>query len=175
MSAASIDFLRDKPAASKLGWGLFGLGVAALCAALWLEQRWAAQRAEHEARLQAREEAARQAARRTTPRRTPPSPEQRRLQRIAPQLRQPWLPTLRVIENATEAPIYLSSLSIDPAAGLLQLEGQAPSFDHALAYSQTLDEEGLLGPAELRSHEQLADAGGPPAVRFLVVTRWRVR
>jgi len=123
--------------------------------------------------VRAQEEAA-ERARREARRPIPLSPDQRRLQRIAPALRQPWLPTLRVIENATEPPVYLLSMAIDPAAGTVRLDAEAPSFDHALAYVQLLDEDGLLGPAQIYSHEQGNDPARP-AVRFTVVTRWSVK
>lgn len=105
----------------------------------------------------------------------PVSPDQRRLQHIAPQLRQPWLPVLRVVEGATRPPVYLLALAIDPASGNVRVEGEAPSFDKALEYAKALDEDGVLGPAELRSHEQMSEPSGRAAVRFSIVTRWSAR
>jgi hypothetical protein len=172
MTAARIDFLRPR----RIPWAgvcLLALGSAALLGALWLDRHWAAQRAEREAATRAQEEAA-DRARREALRPIPLSPDQRRLQRIAPALRQPWLPTLRVIENVTEPPVYLLSMAIDPAAGTIRLDAEAPSFDHALAYVQLLDEGGLLGPAQIHSHEQGNDPARP-AVRFTVVTRWSTK
>ena len=169
MTAARIDFLRPRRV-PWVGVCLLALGTAALLGAIRIDRQWAAQRAEREAATRAQEEAA-DRARREALRQIPLSPDQRRLQRITPALRQPWLPTLRVIENVTEPPVYLLSMAIDPAAGNVRLEAQAPSFDHALAYVQLLDEDGLLGPAQIRSHEQVNDPAHP-AVRFTVVTQW---
>lgn len=173
MSAATIDFLRP-PRAPGIGWLLLALGAAALATALWLDHRWAQQRAEYEATARAREERARE-SQRAAQRPVPLTPDQKRLQRVSPQLRQPWLPTLRLIENVTEPPVYLLALSIDPAAGTATLDAEALSFDHALSYLQLLNEDGLLGPAQLRSHEQSGDPAGHPSVRFTVITQWSAR
>jgi hypothetical protein len=173
MSAPTIDFLHPhRPA--WLGWGLLAMGVATLAASLGLQHRWADQRADREAAIAVRAEAA-ERARREALKPVAPSPDERRFQHITPQLRQPWLPTLRLIENATEPPVYLLALSIDPGAGSLHIEGEAPTFDQVLSYVQTLDEPGLLGPAELRSHELVTDATGRTTVHFNIVTRWIVR
>lgn len=172
MNAPTIDFLH--PRRSWLGWSLLVVGAAALAASLWLDQRWAAQRADSAAAARSREEAAQQ-AHRAALQPVVPSPDQRRLQRIASQLRQPWLPALRLIENVTEAPVFLLGLSIDPATGIVRVDGEAPNFDQALAYATLLDEQGLMGPAELRSHEQVTDPSGRAAVRFTIMTRWSAR
>ena len=173
MSAATIDFLRRRQA-SWPGALLLALGTAALAASLWLDHQWVLQRAAHEAGV--REQAATLLeAQRAASRPVPLTPDQKRLQRIAPQLRQPWLPTLRLIESVTESQVYLLGLTIDPASGAVKLDAEAPSFDHALSYLQLLNEDGLLGPAQLRSHEQLGDSARPTGVRFTVVTQWSVR
>jgi hypothetical protein len=173
MSAPTIDFARASRA-EWLGWVVLAVGVTALATALRLDQRWTTQRADQEASLQARLDAA-ERQRREASRPVPPSPDQRRLQRIAPQLRQPWLPTLRVIEGATRSPVYLLGLSIDPASGGMRLEGEAPSFETALAYAKALGEDGALGRSELRSHELVNDPSGRASVRFTVVTQWSAR
>ncbi|HZT56125.1 MAG TPA: hypothetical protein VFA35_07865 [Burkholderiaceae bacterium] len=174
MSVGAIDFLHRRRS-PWLGWCLLAIGAAALSASLWLDQRWTAERAHREAVARTRDEAMQQ-ARRAAMRPLPPTADQRRLQRIASQLRQPWLPVLRVIENITEAPVFLLALSIDPATGIVQLDGEAPNFDYAMAYAQLLDEEGLLGPAELRSHELVTEPGtGRATLRFTIVTRWSAR
>lgn len=171
MSTYAIDFLQTRKP-RWIGWCLFVAGLAALVASLWLEQRWTASRTQREAVARSRAEAA-QEARRVALRPVPLSADERRLWKVAGQLRQPWLPSLRVIENVTEAPVYLVGLSIDPATGTVRLDGEAPTFDHALVYMQSLDEVGLIGPAELRSHEVVAEAAtGRSALRFTIVTRW---
>lgn len=174
MSAASIDFLRPQRV-HWFGWCLLALGVSALLAALWADRQWTRERSEHEARLRLREEAAQQ-LQRAALQPIVLTPDQRRLQRIAPQLRQPWLPVLRLVESATEAPVFLLSLAIDPAIGVVRLDGEAPGFDQALAYSQALDSEGLMGPAQIRSHELVNEPGtGRSTARFSLVTQWRTR
>lgn len=172
MSAIRIDFLHPRRV-PWLGLGLLLLGGVALAAALWVDHTWAKELAAREDAERARLEAVEQ-ARREALRPAALSPDQLRLQRIAPALRQPWLPTLLLIENATEPPVYLLALSVDPASGVVQLEGEAPDFSRVLAYVKSLDEEGLLGPAQLRSHEQGADPTRP-TVRFKVATRWSGR
>lgn len=173
MSASTIDFLKPR-AKSWLGWCVLALGIGAVAAALHVDRQWRRERTEREAALTARASAAEQ-QRREALRPMPVSPDQRRLQHIAPQLRQPWLPVLRVVEGATRPPVYLLALAIDPASGSVRVEGEAPGFDEALAYAKALDEDGPLGPAELRSHEQVSDPSGRAAVRFTIMTRWSVR
>lgn len=172
MSVVRIDFLHSRRTAWT-GVGLLLLGAGSLAAALWIDRSWAAERAARQEFERARLETASK-ARRAALLPLPITLEQRRMQRIAPVLRQPWLPTLRLIENATEPPIYLLGLSIEPNTGTVQMEGEAPDFKSALLYVQAIDEEGLLGPAQIRSHEQVNEAGRS-AVRFKIATRWIVR
>lgn len=174
MSAATIDFLRPRRT-PLLGWCILALGASALVAAMWTDRHWASGRAEHDAALRLRDEV-QQRAQRAALQPVSLTPDQRRLQRIAPLLRQPWLPALRLVENVTDAPLFLLTLAIDPATGAVRLDGEAPSFDQALAYAQALDDEGLMGPAQLRSHEFVNEpAMGRSSVRFSIVTRWRAR
>jgi hypothetical protein len=170
---ARVDFLHPRRT-PRLGWVLLVAGGAALFAALWVDQRWSAERATREAAARVREQAVWQ-QRAEALRPVPPSPDERRLQSITPVLRQPWLPVLRVIENATEPPVFLLGVSIDPGNGNVRLEAEGPDFDQALAYAQRLDEEGLIGRAQLRSHEQVVDSTGRATVRFAIVTRWSAR
>lgn len=173
MSTSAIDFLAPR-ATHWLGGCLLVLGAVAVGTALHFDRQWARERAQHEAAAGARAGEVEQ-RRRDAARPIPPSPEQRRLQHIAPQLRQPWLPVLRAIEGTTRPPVHLLALAIDPVSGAVRMDGEAPSFEKALEYAKTLDQEGLLGPADLRSHEQVTDANGHAAVRFMVVTRWSAR
>lgn len=170
MSAPTIDFL-NPPGARWLGWAMLVAGAGMLASAVWCHHRWSLQRANRDAVVLAQKYAS-DRAQRDASRPVLPSAEQRRFMRIAPQLRQPWLPTLRLIENVSEPPVFLLALSVDPATGSIRIDGEAPTFDQALSYMQALDEPGLLGPAELRSHEQAVDPTGRPTVRFSIVTRW---
>ena len=170
----AVDFLRPQRP-PRLGWVLFTLGVISLAAALWCEQRWAA---EHAAVDQAYRQAQEQAMAVERARRAPPPPREptlieRRWLQAQPELHRPWLPALHAIESATVNPVFLLSMNIDPVKGLIRLDAEAPSFDHALAYVQVLDESGALQPAELVSHERaVAAVGAPGTVRFSVVTQW---
>jgi len=173
VSSTSIDFLHSRRA-NWLGWMMFVIGAITLALSAGLHRHWSTQRSHRNAVILAQQQVAGN-AQRAALRPVPPSPEQRRFQHIAPQLRQPWLPTLRLIENVTEPPVFLLALSVDPAAGSLRIEGETSTFDQVLSYLQTLDEPGLLGPAELRSHEQTLDPSGHTVVRFSIVTKWRAQ
>lgn len=171
MTARTVDFLRP-PQQPRVGWLLLALGIAAIATALWCDQHWLARRAAVE--RAEREALAVQTATQKPPKPVEPSLAQRRWEQAQVELRRPWLPTLRAVESATVNPVFLLSMTIDPAKGLIKLEGEAPSFDHALAYVQVLDEGGALRPAQLVSHEQSADgAPGRPSVKFSAVTQWR--
>lgn len=173
MSAPTIDFLRPRRT-SGLAWVLLAGGVAAVGVAMVLQRQWIAERATLQAAADARVESL-ERQRRAAAKPVPLTADERRLQQVAPQLRQPWLPALRVIEGVTKAPVFLLALSVDPASGAIRLEGEAPSFEQALDYAKALGEGDALGPAELRSHELHTDPGGRTTVRFTVVTRWNAR
>lgn len=171
MSVARLDFLRPRhtPVA---GIVLLVLGAIALGGSLWLDQRWTAQRAAADDARRAREESARQVIEQAL-RPVPPSPEELRRRAAAPLLRQPWLPVLRVVESVTEPPVFLLGLNIDPASGNIRIEGEAPSFAEALAYAQSLRNDGVIAPAQLRSHDATIDPNtGRQAVRFTVTSQW---
>lgn len=173
MSDSTIDFLKPDSTPT-IGWLVLALGVGAVAAVMHFDRKWALERAEHEAAMSARLQAEEQ-RKRELARPAPVTPESRRFQRVVPQLRQPWLPVFRAIEGVTQPPVFLLAISIDPASGTVRLEGEAPTFAKALEYATALDHEGLLGPAELRSHEQSLDPAGRATVRFAIVTRWTVR
>ncbi|MFG6489627.1 hypothetical protein ACG04R_23325 [Roseateles sp. BYS78W] len=170
MSAATIDFLHPRHT-RWLGWVMLAAGAVLLAAMVRLHHFWTRQQADHHAAVIAQQQAV-EHAKRDALKPAPPPPDQRRFQRIAPQLRQPWLPTLRLIEHATEPPVFLLALTVDPVAGSIRIDGEAPTFEQALSYVQTLDEPGFLGPAELRSHEEAVDPTSHATVRFTLVTRW---
>ena len=173
MRAPAIDFLRP-PRPPLLGWVLLAAGLLGLVGALWLEQRWSTERSAAEREAQAALDARRVDERPKPP--PAPTAAQLRWQQAQVELRRPWLPALRAMESATVNPVYLLSMSIEPATGLIKLEAEAPSFDHAMAYVQTLDEGGVLQPATLISHEQTSEQGsGRPFVRFAATTRWNLR
>lgn len=171
--SATIDFLRPRRG-SRIAYGVLASGLIALVVALWLHQRWAVERAERQATARQTAEAARQ-AQRAALKPVPPTADELRLQRLAPRLREPWLPALRLIENATQAPVFLLGLTIDPASEAIRLDGEASTFDQVVAYASQLDEPGLMGPAELRSHEQVTDPAGRTTVRFTILTKWAAR
>lgn len=173
MSAPTIDFLRPRRTGA-LAWGLLAVGVVAVGVSMTLWRQWGHERAALQAAAEARRASLEQ-QRRLAVQPVPLAADERRLRQVAPQLRQPWLPALRVIEGVTKAPVFLLSLSIDPASGAIRLEGEAPGFEQVLDYVKALGEGDALGPAELRSHELHTDPGGRTSVRFTVVTRWSDR
>jgi hypothetical protein len=170
MNIRAVDFIHP-PRPPRVGWVLLAAGVAAFVAALWCEQHWAVERAAVE-RIEQETLAVRRASQ-SPARQAQPSMAQQRWQQAQPELRRPWLPALRAIESATVNPVFLLSLSIDPANGQIKIDAEAPSFDHALAYVQVLDVGGALQPGTMVSHDQVADAGsGRSVVKFSAVTRW---
>lgn len=174
MSGPRIDFLHPgRPPA--WGWAMLIAGAISLATALWQAHTWSQADAMRAEALRAEAEARRQQAAQAS-RRTPGAmADERRQQFLARQLAQPWLPTLRLIENATEPPVFVLGLSMDPSAGTLRLDGEAPDLQRALDYGSALHEKNLLGPAELRSHETATDPTGRPVVRFTFVAPWSSR
>jgi hypothetical protein len=171
MGSPKIDFLRPI-GIPRIGWGLLLVGVLAVALTARTIEGWQSGAAQREATMQ-HELAARDAAFRAARRPKPTSADDRLAQLVANRMRQPWIPALRAIEEVTGSPVFLLELSIDPETGLVKLRGEAPSFDHALAYAQRLDEGGALAPATLLSHETIADQDPVnPIVRFDVATRW---
>lgn len=165
-----VDFLRPRRKAPA-GWVVLVLGVASLLFVFQLDRRWAA---ESTSRADAAAAALADVRKREELARRPvtPTPDQRRMAQIAPQLRQPWLPVLRTIETVTRAPVYLLALSIDPSAGAIRLDAEADTFTDVLDYTRALDVEGVLALPELRSHEQVVDPAGRSVVRFTVTASW---
>lgn len=171
MSAAFIDF-RQPRRTPALGWGLLVLGCSVLAAALWWDRSWTTERTALEDAQRARDDAERQ-AREVANRPVPPTADELRLRALAPQLRQPWLPVLRVVEAVTEPPVFLLAFAVDPASGQIRIEGEASSFAEALTYAKALRNDDVLAPAQLRSHEAFTDPNtGRQAIRFSVTSQW---
>ncbi|MEP7296801.1 MAG: hypothetical protein ABI702_11480 [Burkholderiales bacterium] len=165
-----MDFLR-RPQPPRVGWVLLAIGALAMAFALWSDKRWAD---DHQTALQTEQDrvAAQRAAQTPPPPKEPTFAEQRWRQ-AQPELQRPWFAALRAVESATTNPVFLLAMSIEPASGLIKLDAEAPTFDHAMAYVQVLDEGNTLQPAMIVSHEQAMDpSGGRGAVKFSVVTHW---
>ncbi len=170
MMAGRIDFLH-RPRPPLVGWCLLVAGSLAVALTGWFDHRWTVERVARDEQRQERELEAEQ-TRRASHRMAPPTPDESRIQHILPQLRQPWLPTLRLVEHVTAAPVYLLGMSVDPTTGKVRLDGEAGTFDQVLDYTQDLNQDALLGPAQLRSHEAVTDPAGHATIRFSVTTHW---
>lgn len=156
------------------GWLMLIVGATLLAAAIGCQQHWQHQEDQKRQRQIAAAEELRQ--RKKPPPRLEPTSAERREESTRRQLGHPWLATLRTVEAATQDPIYLRSLSIEPSAGVVKLEADAPSFDHALAYLQVLDLGGVLRPGRMLAHEQVAGATPDQVtVRFSAETQWSAR
>ena len=172
MNHVAPDFLRG-PARPYAGWVCLGVGTLAIVAALAWDYHEAQGR---EAALRAQRQAQEAAGSTTAP---APSPAERaaqqRVRQVQAELRMPWLAVLQAVEAATVKPVYMLSMSVEPSSGAVRLDAEATNYEQALAYARALGESGLLAPAMLVSHEQIAEAApGRPALRFSVSTRWRV-
>ncbi|MBX3475891.1 MAG: hypothetical protein KF754_16095 [Planctomycetes bacterium] len=170
MTLKTIDFLRPVRAPFA-GWCILAVGALPLGVAKWCDERWTTERRMAEEAQLAAVDARRAVQRPVAP--PVPSATERRLQQARTELRRPWLASLRSIESAAVDPVYLLALSFEPTTGAIKLEAEAPSFEHALAFTQVLADGVTLPSATLASHEQVADATAVrPTVRFTVLTRW---
>lgn len=177
MKLAAVDFLHTRTG-RRVGWILLAMGTTGFAAAIWYQRSQATERDEA-----LRAQQARTAALQAKPkpvRSLEPSASQRRFQQAQAELQRPWMASLRAIEAATVAPVYLLSLTIEPTTGLVKLEAESPTFRQALAYVELLDQSGALQRATLLSHAQSAAASLPPVdysgiVRFTVATHWNLR
>jgi hypothetical protein len=167
---SSIDFLRRRRE-PVIGWCLLAAGVAAIAGSVGVSRHWSHERSAVEAADQERA-AAMERARQLAARPKKPSLELVRLQNAMPQLHQPWLPVLRFIEEATQAPVFLLGMSVAPDTGLVKLDGEAASFDDVVAYLRRLSDDGPLKSVQLRSHEAIVDPTGRATVRFSVNATW---
>lgn len=171
MSGPRIDFLHPgRPPAG--GWAMLVAGATSLATVLWLAHTWSQADAVRAQALRAQAEARQQQATQAARRAPSTVADGKRQAFLARQLAQPWLPTLRLIENATEPPVFVLGLSMDASAGTVRLDGEAPDLQHALDYASALHEKNLLGPAELRSHETTTDPAGRTVVRFTLLAPW---
>ncbi|MEO8154061.1 MAG: hypothetical protein ABI605_13405 [Rhizobacter sp.] len=170
MSLRTVNFLRPSTA-PWVGWWLLAAGLVSLGAAYGCDRYWTAERGAAEQVLHQKAEALRAAQRPVAP--PLPSATERRLQQAGLELRRPWMAALRSVESATVDPVYLLALSFEPSTGAIKLEAQAPSFEHALAFTQVLADGTSLAAATMASHEQVIDpVTSQPSVRFTVLTGW---
>jgi hypothetical protein len=108
------------------------------------------------------------------PRRPPePSLAVRQWAQAQEELQRPWLQVLRGIETKTKSPVFLLSLRLEPAKGLVRLEAEAPTFAEAVSYVDGLRDGGEMLPAMMASHDTVP-AGTPEqtVVKFTAVTHW---
>ena len=170
---AAVDFQRPE-SPPRLGWVLLALGTLGLFVALAFDSRVEASRVEAERVAQARAARDREALR--PARVAAPSLAMIRLRQAEADARAPWLATLRAVESVAQDPVFLRSLVIEPTAGAVKLEAEAPTFADALSFARALDDESALRPALMSSHEQIVDTlTGKSAVRFTVSGRWNSR
>lgn len=169
MNNNAVDFLKNQ-GPPKIGWLLLAVGFGALALALWFEKQWMEER-QAAARTHQSELATQRIQIAPLPL-AEPTLAQRRWEQAQPELRRPWLATLRAVESAAVNPVFLLSMTIEPVTGVIKLDAEAPSFDYALAFVQVLDVGDALLPGALVSHEQVGDLAGRSSVRFTTTTRW---
>jgi hypothetical protein len=169
----AVDF-SHAPSPPGVGWALLGAGILALAASIAVEAHFVAAKDAADRELLAQLDLER--LRRQPMKVVPPTAGEIRVREAVAESRGPWLATLRAIETTTQDPVYLRSMTVEPSTAVIKLEAEAPSFADALSYAKALDEEALLHPALLTSHEAVADTTtGKNVVRFNVVTQWNSR
>jgi len=168
MRQSDVDFLR-RPTPPAMGWVLLAMGLLALAGSLRFAQEWRQQRGQV-AGQESTLAAARHALRRPATS-APPTLRQRRWQQARDQQGRPWNAALGAIEAATLEPVYLLSMVVDPATGSIRLEGEAPDFDQALAYVQSLATQPALSSATLESHADMGTGAG--RIHFSALAHWR--
>jgi Tfp pilus assembly protein PilN len=94
--------------------------------------------------------------------------------RIADQLNLPWSGLFDAIEQSTDASVTLLALQPDPQDETVRLSGEGRSLPAVLAYLDLLQQQPALAGVRLESHETLVQDAQRP-VRFVAVTRWRLR
>jgi len=175
MSLQAVNFVHP-PRQPRAGWVLLALGIVLLAGALWLNGRWADERAELERVQQAQTEAL-HARQLQSAKPVEPSAADRRLRKVQAELDRPWLKALGAVEVATKDPVYLLAMVFAKGSDGIRLDAEAPSFEEALAYAQRLQEGHRgLSSVSLVSHEQVVDASsGRNLVRFTVMAQWSER
>ena len=167
MRLADVDFLRS-PTQPAGAWWLLTIGVVALAGSLAVAHRWHLQRQDVSLQEQALI-GARQA--RMRPAAAPlPTLAQRRWMQAQPELGKPWKAVFRAVESATREPIYLLSMNMDPANGVIRLEGEALGFDEALTYVQELGAEPAFSSAMLESHADVSASSNGPGSSAIMAT-----
>lgn len=170
-----VDFAKQSAPSPRAGWALALVGLLALGGALWTRHEREVRIALQESLNQQVRDQERRLKVSAVPKKS--TPRQLRLETAQKELADPTLRLLRAIESVTREPIavYLRSVVVEHATRTVTVEGEAPSFDYALGYVQVLDEDDLLEPALMLSHEPIVDAYGNPAVTFSARTRWRAQ
>jgi hypothetical protein len=100
----------------------------------------------------------------------------KRWQRAATELTQPWLTTLSAIEQVTKPPVFLVSIKSDPQTKRIQLDAESNTLDAALTYVEGLQQITLLDQVLMLRHEdvQPLNSMGGSGVRFTVQSVWKV-
>ncbi len=157
------------------GWLLLSLGVSACLAVGAWRTQWLRESAEQALAVR-EQQAAASRERERAQRRAMPTPGDLRLAKARQQLNWPWLEALRIIESATEAPVFLLGMTADAGQAEVRLEAEANSFAQAVAYVQRLGGPGGFSEVRLQAHELLPDTiSGGNKLRFTVVAAWTPR
>lgn len=173
MSLQRIDFAKPRDRMPPLGAALLALGVLMMAATALCDEHWAADREQLRQAALRREEAL-LARQQVKPVVAVPSANERRMQRAMAERSRPWLAALSAVEAATRDPVFLLSMTADAGNHSLRLDAEAPSFEHALSYTQVLPDGTGLASAQLLSHELVTDAAsGRMVVRFSIAAQWR--
>ncbi len=169
MSLKAIDFAKPAPRSARLGLPLLVAGSLAFSGAVICHQRFVSERSEE---VQRQAEAL-HVSRLNQPIAENPLSNEKNFWRATRERGRPWMQALRAVEAATASPVYLLSMSINAGSGAVRLEGEAPSFEHALAYVQILPDGMGISSASLLTHEQINEPiTGRSKVLFAVSAQW---
>lgn len=92
--------------------------------------------------------------------------------RASAELKLPWMQTLNTLEASTKPPVFLMGFKSDMQTGLIQLDGEASSFEEILAYVNVLQKTPALRHVWLQQHAESPDSTGRPVIRFIVQSSW---